>query len=432
MRCPGITLALLLSLAPSVPAQDLGRLLEGAARKVARDTLDDVVGRPSTPRPVPVPPGATQAPARQPAAPAPSLAPAGARGEEVAVKTRDGWTLVAHRFRPRVAPRPGAAPVILCHGLSYNASFWNLDPSCSLVEYLTGAGYDVWVADLRGSGASTKWVAKLAEAPEMAIGEAVRRISGNRLTPTGYATIDPKFSNWTLDHHIAYDVPAFVRLVRRETGAPDVTWIGHSMGGIVALGHLARHGNPGIGRLVTVGSQVTMPNGQLALQFLREMIETRTQLLAGRIDPDRLAAETRTSVHNMFFNQQNVLPQVYDALGTWATDVPALGVMQQYMTLGLGGELLDAQKQFNYARALANVQVPILIACGADDQFAPPAVQRYLFDNVGSPDKTLLIFGRQMGFQADSGHDDALVGLNSRAQVYPTIEAWIRGARPRK
>ncbi len=417
---------LTLCFSPTAFAQraDFGRMFEDAARKVASGTLDEVAGRALRP------PTATARPGTPPAPTLPDLA--APRGEEVTVKTQDGWVLVAHRFRPTGQPRPGALPVILCHGLSYNAAFWNLDPSCSLVDYLTRAGYDVWVVDLRGSGESTKWVAKLNEAPEMMIGDAVRRLSNNKLTPTGYATIDPKFSNWTLDHHIAYDVPAFVRLVKRQTGAAEVTWIGHSMGGIVALGHLARHGNPGIGRLVTIGSQVTMPNGQLAIQFLREMIETRTQLLTGRLDPDQLAAETRTSVHNMFFNQRNVLPQVYEALGTWATDIPSMGVMQQYMTLGMGGELLDAGKQFNYARSLANITVPALITCGADDQFAPPQVQQYLYDNIGSTDKTLIVFGRAMGFTAESGHNDALVGLNSQAQIYPTIEAWLRGARPKK
>ena len=29
-----------------------------------------------------------------------------------------------------------------------------------------------------------------------------------------------------------------------------------------------------------------------------------------------------------------------------------------------------------------------------------------------------------------AGHDDALVGLNSRAQVYPVIEGWLRGRIP--
>src|SRR4051812_18720866 len=52
-------------------------------------------------------------------------------GDVYSVKTADGWTLVAHRFRPGVPTPAGAVPVILCHGLSYNAQFWDLDPACS-------------------------------------------------------------------------------------------------------------------------------------------------------------------------------------------------------------------------------------------------------------------------------------------------------------
>ncbi len=61
-------------------------------------------------------------------------------GELYSAKTADGWTLVAHRYRPRGPARPGALPVILCHGLSNNASFWALEPSSSLAAYLNGLG----------------------------------------------------------------------------------------------------------------------------------------------------------------------------------------------------------------------------------------------------------------------------------------------------
>jgi pimeloyl-ACP methyl ester carboxylesterase len=404
-------LAVIISCVNSAEAQldDLGKVFGNAAKKVAREA---VVGDNGL--------------ARKIAAPG-----TGPRSEPFTIQTRDGWTLVAHRFRPRVAPKSPVDPIILCHGLSYNASFWDLDPSCSFVDFLTGLGYDVWVVDLRGSGFSSKWVAKLSEAPELMIGSAVRKLSGGKLAPTGFASIEPKYADWTLDHHIALDVPALVALVRREAKAQQVTWIGHSMGGIVALAHLTRFPNPGIGKLVCVGSQVTMPNGQLAIQFAREMLETRTRQLSGSLSAEQLMAESRTSVHNMFFNQRNVLPQVYEALGSTATDVPALGVMKQYMALGNSGELLDSKKQFSYARSLDKVQVPLLVSCGADDQFAPPEVQKYIYEHVGSTDKTLLIFGKRMGFSVDAGHDDALVGLNSRAQVFPVIESWLRGARAR-
>ena len=389
---------------------DFGKVFEKAARKVARDAIVGPGGIVEG-----VAPDAT-----------------GARSKPVPVQTADGWTLVAHHYPPAGGQvRPGTMPVILCHGLTYNATFWDLDPNASLARYLADRGFDVWVTDLRGSGMSQKWVWKLEEAPEMLIGGAVRRLSMGRLAPTGYATADPKAANWTLDHHIAYDVPALVSLVRRETGAPEVAWIGHSMGGIVAICHLEAYQNPGIGRLITVGSQVTMPNGQLALQFLREMLETRGEMLLGQIKGEEILTATRTSVHNMFFNQRNVAPEISEALGTWAVDVPSVGVLQQYMVMARTGELLDARKGYNYARNLGNITVPILITCGADDQFAPPGVQRYIHDRVGSEDKTLLTFGVQDGYAADAGHNDALVGLNSQAQTYPILERWLLGARRR-
>ncbi|MDX2035851.1 MAG: alpha/beta fold hydrolase [Isosphaeraceae bacterium] len=350
-------------------------------------------------------------------------------GETHPVKTQDGWTLVAHRFRPKGAPKPGADPVILCHGLGYNALFWNLNPACSLPDYLTSNGYDVWVVDLRGCGSSQKWVWKLDDTPSLIVGSAIRNLSGGKVAPTGYATIDPKYANWSLDHHIYFDVPAFVNLVKRKTGAQNVTWIGHSMGGIVALGHLGRFPNPGIGRLVTIGSQVTMPDGQIIVQFAREMLKVRELQVAGGITGKQLADASKTSVDNLFFNERNSPPDVYTALSSWAKDVPSAGLMKQYMSLAETGELIDSRRQFNYAKSLGKITIPVLITCGAVDQLAPPTVQQFLYNNIGSTDKTVVIFGRQSGFAVDSGHNDSVVGNNSKAQVYPVIERWMSGAR---
>jgi pimeloyl-ACP methyl ester carboxylesterase len=350
---------------------------------------------------------------------------AGSRsGEPVAFRTADGWTLVAHRYKPSGQPR-AAAPVILCHGLTYNALFWDLDPACSPARHLAAAGYDVWSVNLRGCGLSQKWVWKLENAPSQLLGAAMRSMTKGKMAPTGYATVDPKFAKWTLDDHIARDVPAIVGHVRRVTGAPDVTWIGHSMGGIVAIAALCRYQNPGIGRLVAVGSQVTMPDGQVAGQYLGSLLTSRELQLAGQLDAATAIQAGQASAQNMFFNIRNIDPKVYEALCGWATDVPSIGVMRQYMSLSSRGELLDAGGRYSYARNLANVTVPSLFACGAADRFAPPHVQQQLHAGVASADKTLLVFGRAQGYQVDAGHDDALVGLNSRQLVYPVIERWI-------
>jgi pimeloyl-ACP methyl ester carboxylesterase len=358
-----------------------------------------------------------------------TTAPYQRNAEVHTIRTADGWVLVAHHYRSHGGTPPGALPVILCHGLSYHALFWDLDPSCSLAEYLSRQGYDVWSVSLRGCGLSQKWVWKADSAPTLVVGGAIRRLTGGKLAPTGYATVDPKFANFDLDDHVTYDLPALVHLVRQQTGAREVAWVGHSMGGIIALCHLSRYPNPGIGKLITVGSQLTMPQGQLFLEFCSEMLKTREQQLTGKLDQHQLALGTQKSIHNIFFNERHTKPEVYEALCTWANDVPSLGQLQQYVALARTGELWTAKKDFSYTRSLGNVQVPLLICAGAADQIAPPVVQKYLHDHVGSQDKKLVLFGRAHGFAADAGHNDALVGLTSRQQVYPVLEQWLRTGR---
>ena len=172
-----------------------------------------------------------------------------------------------------------------------------------------------------------------------------------------------------------------------------------------------------------------MPDGQLPLQFISELVQSRQLELTGQLRGEQLVNASRTSVQNMFFNVQNVDGKIYEALSGPAAEIPGMGLMQQYSVLGKRGELWDAKQQFSYAQMLSNIKVPILVSCGASDQFAPPVVQKYIYDHVGSTDKTMVIFGRASGFAADSGHDDALVGLNSRAQVYPLIVKWLSGVR---
>src|SRR5262245_55027793 len=88
-------------------APDLGQRVE----KAARDQLRQV----STP-----PPGG-----RPSAGPRAYEAGTSASSPEPhVIKTRDGWTLEALRYRAAGRPPSGAMPVILCHGLTYNALFW--------------------------------------------------------------------------------------------------------------------------------------------------------------------------------------------------------------------------------------------------------------------------------------------------------------------
>jgi pimeloyl-ACP methyl ester carboxylesterase len=405
--------------ASAVQAQDFGRMFERAARDTLRNQLNPNQLREA------IRPGSQPAPGQAQGQPQPQPQP---EPESFAFKTADNWTLVIRRYRPS-QPQAGRLPVVLCHGLTYSAAFWDLEPPVSFARWLAARGWDVWAVDLRGCGNSQKWVFRLDDAPGAMIGSALRRATGGRMGGNANTSVDPRFANWTLDDHVDQDLPAVIRVVTRATGSPQVLWVGHSMGGIVPLCHMARYPNPGIARLATVGSQLTMRDGQLVMPFLQRTLLARQQQIAGQFGPREAAAMAGQGVQDLFFNVQNVSRTVYDALAAELMDIPAIGLMRQYTTMTSEGELWDAPRRFNYAQAAGNIQVPILITAGATDAFAPPIVQKDLFDRVGSPDKTAVIFGRARGLSAYSGHNDALVGLNSMRDVYPTIERWLRGEK---
>ena len=68
--------------------------------------------------------------------------------------TRDGWRLGVRHYRPE-HPDPGKLPVILCHGLGLNATFWTITDN-HLPAQLTQRGYEVYVFDIRASGENAR------------------------------------------------------------------------------------------------------------------------------------------------------------------------------------------------------------------------------------------------------------------------------------
>ena len=68
--------------------------------------------------------------------------------------TEDGWRLGVRHYRPE-HPDPGKLPVVLCHGLGLNATFWTITDN-HLPSQLAARGYEVYVFDIRGSGENAK------------------------------------------------------------------------------------------------------------------------------------------------------------------------------------------------------------------------------------------------------------------------------------
>ena len=123
--------------------------------------------------------------------------------EENPVITDDGYILSLWHLNPKF---PNGKTVFFQHGFTCTAwIFFHLGEN-SLPFYLLKEGYDIWLANNRGSYFSPGHISKDPKDPK-----------------SGY-------NNYSMDDFVASDMPAMVKYIKERTGAKKMTFIGHSQG----------------------------------------------------------------------------------------------------------------------------------------------------------------------------------------------------------
>uniref|UniRef100_A0A0D9XA32 Lipase n=1 Tax=Leersia perrieri TaxID=77586 RepID=A0A0D9XA32_9ORYZ len=141
-----------------------------------------------------------------------AVSPFGYACEEHEVTTPDGYILGMQRIprgRRVTGGGGGRQPVILQHGVLVDGMTWLLgSPEESLPYILADQGFDVWIANNRG----TRWSRR-------------------------HVSLDPSsrsYWNWSWDDLVVNDMPAIVDYVCSHSGQKP-HYVGHSMGTLVAL-----------------------------------------------------------------------------------------------------------------------------------------------------------------------------------------------------
>jgi polyhydroxyalkanoate synthase len=319
--------------------------------------------------------------------------------------TRDGWPLTLEHFAPAGGTTPHARPIILCHGLFSNRRFFALEGDASLPIVLSRAGFDVWLADVRGrpdAGSPGFWF--------------------------GTHTYDYDF-----DDFVRYDADTILTQVLAETHAHDAAWVGHSLGGMMGYARAGAFHDARIGALVTVASPVvlapasrTIARGILAKDALWFLPALPIAWLASFEANLGLRWFVPNELGDMLFSQTNPLtPATYALLQKIAVNNGSKREVRQLARSVRRGELVSADGTVSYAAPLGDIDVPALVIVGRADEIADPAVGREAFERLGSKDKELLVAGRLEGFAADYGHVDLLIGPAARRDIFPRIVAWL-------
>jgi pimeloyl-ACP methyl ester carboxylesterase len=331
--------------------------------------------------------------------------------------TEDGWRLGVRHYRPK-EPDPGKLPVILCHGLGLNATFWTIT-NHHLPSQLTERGYDVYVFDIRGSG----------ENAHLGYHDRINRLL--RQTPLR----ERGERHWTVDDLVRYDVPAILDYVKNDTGHDRVNWVGHSLGGMLAFPFLELDPRGDrIANFVGMGSTIIQAETPQR-DMLRANRGLRALLLVA--SPGRLGRPLTyfripgmESIDRFYYSNENVDPRTVARFYGYTLEDTGPGALRQLDPYLKRGHMLSADQSIDYASLLDKVRTPTLMIAGEGDILSDIPSTDLTFAGLGSPDKVLMKFGKVHGHVADYGHCDLVWSRHASREVFPPLIDWLDAHQP--
>jgi pimeloyl-ACP methyl ester carboxylesterase len=322
--------------------------------------------------------------------------------ETVYIRTDDGWRLALHRYRPS-GPTVGL-PVILCHGLCANRYLFDIKGAPSLADFLRRHGRDVWVAELRGSGMSDRPGIRHSDAPY----------------------------SWGFGDHVRHDVPAIIDHVLSSARNSGVHWLGHSMGGMLILAHLASHPDSALASAIVVGSPTDFSEIHIGAfgpllkldPLLRWLPISPLPLLGRMIAP--LAPWVPASVWGLF-HIGNIEPSVArKTIALVSTPVSPSKLWLDFARFIKTGAF-GPEDGPPYLEGLGESDVPILLMSGSKDFMAPPAsvinARKKLKETT---EAECVVMGKESGRLEDYGHVDLILGAHATEEVFPKILEWLQ------
>lgn len=331
--------------------------------------------------------------------------------------TADGWRLGVRHYVP-AHPDPSKLPVVLCHGLGLNATFWTITDN-HLPAQLNARGYDVYVFDIRASGENGK------------IGRLDRINARLRQTPFR----ERGEASWNVDDLMRYDVPAILDYVQRESGHDRVNWIGHSMGGMLMFPFLELNEHPErIANFVGMGSTIT-----LAVTPQKDMLQANRALraLSRFASPGRMGRPLTyfrlpgmSTIDKFYFSDDNVDDRTVSRFYGYTLEDPGPGAFRQLDSYLQFGHMLSADQRLDYARLLHRVRTPILMVAGQADIISDIPSTEITYRALSSPDKTLMKFGTSFGQVADYGHCDLVWSRHAPREIFPPVIDWLDQHQP--
>lgn len=272
-------------------------------------------------------------------------------------------------------PDPGEA-VLMLHGALSNGRIFCAGPGLGLAGYLADAGYDVYVADLRGRGGSRPRIAR-----------------GSRHGQS---------------ESICDDLPALHAEIRRRNGGRPVHWLAHSWGGVLMASCLLRYPPliDQVGCCVYFASKRSIAVHNWPRFFKIDLFWLRAApLIAGVC---------------------GYLPA--RRLGIGADDETVKSLAQSGAWVR-PGPWVDSDDGFDYGAAARSVTLPpTLYLAAADDPCLGHSddIRRFA-EECGRHPARLHCVGKSTGYRHDYDHVSLLTHPDAAVDHFPLVLRWLAG-----
>jgi polyhydroxyalkanoate synthase subunit PhaC len=300
------------------------------------------------------------------------------------------------RYRREDTPVTVKPPILIVHSLVSKSYVLDLQPNNSMIRFLLGEGFDVFLLD---------W---------------------------GHA--DAVEAQNTLEDYVDDYIPEAVEATLAESGADEVNLIGYCFGGVLTLLLMAGHQDElPIRSLVTLAT----PADYSKMGFMSQMFAS------GRLDPDDVIDETglvsssrmdegfqALKPTDQIVQQVNLFQNLWNdqfvegflAMNQWARDqvpFPGAAFRQTVQILIRDNALMKGVIPFGRGEVrLKDITVPYLNAFAEQDGIVPAAASEPITSLVGSRDASEL--------RLQSGHVGFVAGRQAAKVARPQIADWIR------
>jgi polyhydroxyalkanoate synthase len=287
-------------------------------------------------------------------------------------------------------------PLLLVMAPTNKAYILDLAPGQSLIEFLLGRGYDIYIMDWDAPGDDER---------------------------------DLKIEDYVLDF-----IPDCLRRVQQDSGEDEVTLIGYCAGGMLSAIHVALVPDGPVKNLVCF----TTPVDFSKMGLFRSMADAKVfdvdrlvdsvgiipaDLVRAGFESLRPASKVASQLRlwDNLWNDEFVKGfRMTERWGNETLPLPGAYFRQTVKELLRGNALYERTLRIAGRKVdLAKITVPFLHIMAQYDHIVPPACAHPLVERVGSRDKEEVVL--------PGGHVSIAAGANAVKRMWPKLDAWLQG-----